>query len=107
MVERSAVNRLVVGSNPTSGATSTFWVYILQNPVGRFYIGHTDNLERRVKSHNRTDKIGGKFTRKNGPWTLVWTEEHPDRSSATRREREIKRWKSARLIKERLLKIKI
>jgi putative endonuclease len=84
-----------------------FWVYVLQNPAGRFYVGHTDDLERRVKSHNRTDKIVGKFTRKNRPWTLVWMEERPDRSSATRREQEIKRWKSARLIRERLLKIRI
>ncbi len=81
-----------------------FWVYVLQNPVGRFYVGHTDNLEDRVTSHNRTDKIIGKFTRKNGPWILIWSEEHPDRSSAMRREREIKSWKSARLIRERLLK---
>ena len=30
VVERSAVNRLVVGSNPTSGAISMFWVYFLR-----------------------------------------------------------------------------
>jgi len=82
-------------------------VYILQNPVGRFYIGHTDNLGTRVNSQNRTDKISGKFTRKNGPWALVWSEEHADRSSAMRREHEIKNWKSARLIRERLLKFKV
>ena len=80
-----------------------FSVYVLQNPTGHFYIGHTDNLGNRVDSHNRTDKISGKFTRKNGAWTLVWSEEHPDRSSAMRREREIKKWKSARLIRTRLL----
>jgi putative endonuclease len=80
-----------------------FWVYILQNPAGNFYIGHTDDLENRIRSHNRTDKIVGKFTRKNGPWALVWSEEHPDRSSAMRREREIKNWKSARLIRARLV----
>ena len=39
MVERSAVNRLVVGSNPTSGATSMFRVYVLENAKGQFYIG--------------------------------------------------------------------
>ena len=83
-----------------------FAVYILENPKGGFYIGHTDDLGNRVTSHNRTDKISGKFTRKNGPWTLVWSEEHPDRSSAMRREREIKRWKSARLIRTRLLNTK-
>jgi predicted GIY-YIG superfamily endonuclease len=80
-----------------------FWVYILQNPKGQFYIGHTANLEYRIASHNRTGKISGKFTRKNGPWTVVWSEEYPDRSSAVRREREIKNWKSARLIRDRLL----
>ena len=83
-----------------------FWVYIAQNPAGRFYIGHTDNLENRLTSHNRTDKISGKFTRKNGPWVLVWFEQHADRSSAMRREREIKNWKSARLIRDRLLRLK-
>ncbi len=84
-----------------------FWVYVLENPAGRFYIGHTDNLERRVKNHNRTDKILGKFTRKNGPWVLIWSEKCFDRSAAMDREREIKMWKSARLIRERLLKIKM
>jgi putative endonuclease len=80
-----------------------FCVYILQNPAGNFYIGHTANLKNRILSHNRTDKIGGKFTRKNGPWALVWSEAHPGRSTAMRREREIKNWKSARLIRERLV----
>jgi len=80
-----------------------FWVYVLQNPAGRFYIGHTDNLADRVANHNRTDKIMGKFTRKNGPWILAWSEEYADRSNAMQRERQIKSWKSARLIKNRLL----
>jgi len=83
-----------------------FWVYILQNPAGHFYIGHTNNLVGRICSHNRTDKISGKFTRKIGPWILVWSEACLDRSSAMHREREIKNWKSARLIRERLLKMK-
>jgi putative endonuclease len=83
-----------------------FWVYIARNPEGRFYIGHTNNPVKRIGSHNRTDNISGKFTRKNGPWILVWFEEYPDRSSAMRREREIKNWKSARLIRDRLLKLR-
>ncbi len=53
MVERSAVNRLVVGSNPTSGANlKMFSVYILQNSKGAFYIGMTDNVARRLEQHN-------------------------------------------------------
>jgi predicted GIY-YIG superfamily endonuclease len=80
-----------------------FFVYILENPDGRFYIGQTDNLEERIANHNRTDKTAGKFTRKNGPWKLVWSESHGTRSAAMKREREIKRMKSARWIREHLL----
>ncbi len=83
-----------------------FHVYILKNPRGQLYIGHTDDLDRRLREHN--DPAGkehlGKFTHKNGPWSLVWSESHTSRSSATLREREIKSWKSARLIRERLLR---
>ena len=81
-----------------------FWVYVLQNPSGRFYTGHTDDLETRVANHNRTGKIVGKFTRKNGPWILVWSEQHTNRSDAMRREREIKSWKSAKRIRSHLLR---
>jgi predicted GIY-YIG superfamily endonuclease len=80
-----------------------FWTYIMRNYKGDFYVGHTSNLDVRVSSHNRNDKISGKFTRKNGPWKLAWSEEHPDRASAMRRERQIKSWKSAKLIRQHLL----
>jgi predicted GIY-YIG superfamily endonuclease len=80
-----------------------FWVYILQNPQGMFYIGHTDDLPSRLKSRNDPRQTHGKFTRKNGPWQLVWSEEHASRSSAVRRERQIKSMKSARWIREHLL----
>ncbi|MSU58375.1 MAG: GIY-YIG nuclease family protein [Pedosphaera sp.] len=63
-----------------------FWVYILENLEGRFYIGQTDDLAARLANHNRTDQIGGKFTRKNGPWALVWSEAHLTRGLAVTRE---------------------
>ena len=80
-----------------------FWVYILQNPCGKFYIGQTVDLESRLHSHNRTDKILGKFTRKTGPGELVWCESHPTRALAVARERQIKAMKSARWIRRELL----
>jgi len=76
-----------------------FWVYILQNPAGKFYIGQTEDLDGRLYSHNREDKILGKFTRKNGPWELVWGEQHPTRAAAMARERQIKARKSSRFAK--------
>ncbi len=80
-----------------------FHVYILRNPAGRFYVGQTDDMAARLANHNRRGPTLGKFTRKNGPWELIWSESHSTRPSAIRREREIKSWKSARTIRERLL----
>ena len=84
-----------------------FWVYVLENPAGRFYIGHTDNLEQRLQNHNRTDELNGKWTRKNGPWTLKWSESHPTRSAAVMRERQIKAMKSSKWIRENLLSMRV
>ncbi|MCL4787487.1 MAG: GIY-YIG nuclease family protein [Verrucomicrobia bacterium] len=81
-----------------------FWVYVLENAQGRFYIGQTDNLGVRLANHNRTDGSGGKYTRKHGPWRLVWSEAQPTRASALIRERHIKAMKSARWIRSHLLK---
>ena len=80
-----------------------FFAYVLQNPDGKFYIGHTDDLETRLANHNRTDAVGGKFARKHGPWILVWSEPHPTRSAAMLREKQIKAMKSARWIRAELL----
>jgi len=87
----------------TFGANMMFWVYVLENPRGRFYVGQTENLTARVEDHNRTDCIEGHFTRKNGPWRLVWSEAHSSRSSAMQREHQIKRMKSAKWIRALLL----
>jgi predicted GIY-YIG superfamily endonuclease len=81
-----------------------FRVYILENRAGRFYIGHTDDLDRRVRQHNDPVPGLGKFTHKSGPWELVWSEEHSSRSAAMLREREIKNWRSASRIRRDLLK---
>lgn len=82
---------------------AAFYVYILENPAGRLYIGQTSDLDARIADHNSNGPTLGKFTRKNGPWQLLWSEPCPNRASAMRRESEIKSWKSARTIRERLL----
>jgi putative endonuclease len=79
-----------------------FWTYILQNAAGKFYIGSTSDPAVRLERHN--SGVGKPtFTHKNGPWEVVWTEPHPTRGDAVARERQIKRMKSARWIRENLL----
>jgi len=64
------------------------YVYILQSEVdGTFYVGSTQNIEDRIVRHNQGRS---KYTRSKQPWRLVYSEEHPDRVSAVRRENEIK-----------------
>jgi len=56
---------------------------------GTLYTGWTTDPERRARQHSRG--IGARYTRTHGPVRLVYVEEQPDRSTAMRRERQIKR----------------
>jgi putative endonuclease len=56
---------------------------------GSFYTGWTIDPMRRVSQHNAGR--GAAYTRLHRPVTLVYLEELPDRSSALRRERMIKK----------------
>lgn len=85
----------------TDHSPSLFWVYVLQNARGGFYVGSTDDVQRRLTEHN--EQHGNTYTHKHGPWVLVWSEPHPDRASAVGRERQIKSMKSSRWIRECLL----
>ena len=62
--------------------------------------GHTDDLDQRLEFHNTGQSH---YTAREGPWTLAYSEEFPTRSAATKRELEIKRWKSAVKIRELLV----
>jgi putative endonuclease len=69
----------------------TYYVYIIQSfKDGSYYIGSTQNLEERFQRHNEGRS---KYTKLKRPWDLVYYEEHPSRSSAVKRENEIKRRK--------------
>lgn len=66
-----------------------WYVYMLRCGDGTLYTGMTDDVERRLAAH-RSGK-GAKYTRGRGPLELVYTEEQPDKSSALRREFQIKK----------------
>jgi putative endonuclease len=63
-------------------------VYILQCADNTLYTGITKDLERRVQNHG-TNK-GAKYTRGRGPYKILFQESHSDKSSALKREKEIK-----------------
>jgi putative endonuclease len=72
------------------------FLYILQSETsGKFYVGSTDDLDRRFSEHARGHTPS---TRGRGPWKLVHKEEFATLLEARRRELESKRWKSSRMI---------
>ncbi len=63
-------------------------VYILECGDNSLYTGITTDLPARLAAHRAG--TGAKYTRGRGPLHLVFQEQAPDRSAATRREGEIK-----------------
>ncbi|HEY2180032.1 MAG TPA: GIY-YIG nuclease family protein [Caulobacteraceae bacterium] len=70
----------------------SFYVYILASQRnGTLYVGHGDDLYRRMTEH-RAHSLGG-FTARYGVTRLVYFETHETRESAFLRERQMKVWK--------------
>jgi len=65
-------------------------VYVVQNVAGRYYIGMSDDIQRRVIDHNNGVST---WTRHRGPWRLVWASEALAMDDARRLENVLKRQK--------------
>lgn len=63
-------------------------VYLIACADGSLYCGATNDLARRLAAHDAGK--GARYTRGRGPVRLVWSEPHPTRSAALRREIAIK-----------------
>lgn len=64
-------------------------VYLLRCRDGTLYAGATNDLARRVAAHQAGR--GAAYTRSRRPVRVVFTERHPDRGAALRREAALKR----------------
>jgi predicted GIY-YIG superfamily endonuclease len=53
MVEQRPFKALVAGSSPAQPTIDMAWVYMLRGSSGRYYIGSTENLARRLEEHRR------------------------------------------------------
>lgn len=77
-----------------------WFVYILLCKNGCYYIGSSNNVDKRVKDH--LDGKGGRYTRSHKPQKLVYREELATKSDALKREAQLKRW--SRTKKEALIR---
>ena len=76
-----------------------FFTYILLCSDKSYYVGHTDDLERRLAEHE-TGATGG-YTATRRPIQLVWFEDFPTRDEAKVAGAQLK--KSSRRKKEALI----
>ena len=68
----------------------SYYVYILlSDSVGKYYIGQTVDLERRLSQHNSEENTG--WTRRYQPWALYWKITLLSRSSAIELEKYLKK----------------
>ncbi len=79
-----------------------YFVYVLENSEDKsWYIGFTDNVERRVREHD--NKAGGKHTRrKAGKWEIIYYEAYIDKRDALGREKFLKGGSGRKFLKRQL-----
>ncbi|VVA43268.1 GIY-YIG nuclease superfamily protein [Candidatus Roizmanbacteria bacterium] len=78
-----------------------FWfTYILICKDKSYYVGITNDLQKRVLLHN--SEIGSKYLLSKLPVTLIYSEKYINKSEARKREIQLKGW--SRVKKESLIK---
>ena len=73
-----------------------FFLYILfSESINKYYVGSTSNIEERLKKHLSNHKG---FTSRVKDWQVVYFEKFENKSLAAKREKQIKSWKSRKMI---------
>lgn len=82
-----------------------YYVYIIWNgKAKKYYIGQTNNLEKRISQHNDPNNTYSKYTKQyKGLWTLIYFEEYLTREEAKEREKYLKNRRGREFVKTKIL----
>jgi len=80
-----------VATSDSGNPAGTWSVFILRNPAGRCFVGHTDQLPALLAT---ADTEVAKWTGQPGPWPLVWQHDGLTEAAARKYEISLKRDKS-------------
>ncbi|MBU1159956.1 GIY-YIG nuclease family protein [Patescibacteria group bacterium] len=76
-------------------------VYVIYNKIcDKFYIGQTENLEKRLQLHNSRHFKNSYTSRFNGEWKLIHIENFNSRKEAVKREKQLKSYQGRLYIKK-------
>jgi len=76
-----------------------FTVYVIQSRKGLVYIGQTSDLQLRLERHNSGMS---RYTKRDGSWHVVYSEEFHTRTEAMKRERWLKSGKGREFLKVKI-----
>ena len=74
-----------------------YYTYIIESITNqRWYIGHTNDIDRRLSEHNSGQN---KSTKGKGPWKLIFLKRFDSNLDANRFELRLKRFRNKKFIK--------
>lgn len=77
-----------------------FFVYVLESEADKsWYIGYTNNLEKRLIEHNKGQSY---YTKRKTPWMAIYYEVSFNKYDAIAREKYLKTGMGRRYLKNRL-----
>lgn len=78
-----------------------YYLYVLKSKsVNNLYFGYTNDLESRLKEHNKKQSL---YTKSKTPWELVYYEAYKSRFDALNREKQLKKYaKGYSILKRRI-----
>lgn len=74
---------------------NSFFVYMLLCSDGSYYIGHTDNIEKRISEHEQ-GAYRCCYTKSRLPVNVVFVQRFTSRHEAFAAERKMKKWSRAK-----------
>ena len=74
-----------------------YFVYVLITSTGSYYIGQTNNIEKRLLRHSRGEC---RYTRNKLPVRLIYTESYNTRAEVMAREKYLKSLKNRKALTE-------
>jgi putative endonuclease len=79
----------------------SYFVYIVfSQSCGKYYTGHTQDLDNRLREHNDGE---GNFTSKCLPWMIIWSSMAPSRGEAMKLENKIKKRGAKRFLQDNFI----
>jgi putative endonuclease len=90
MPKKQPLKKLSNKKAATKNSRSEFFVYMLECKDKTFYIGSTNNLEKRIHQHNHA-KNGAHYTKIRRPVKLVYSKKCKTYAESRKREGELKR----------------